>query len=154
MWTTSPDLGCNPSWQEEQPGRRGWDDDQASLHPVYEGSNGAMGKKGLRGNCAIVQDNAPPHAARDTPQFLDQHDVEVMDWPSMGPDMNPIEHVWDQISIWIQDMERPPCNLAESRQAVRQTWRAVRPRRVRTLAESMPHHVQAVLAARGGHARY
>ena len=72
-----------------------------------------------------------------------------MDWPSMGPDMNPIEHIWVQMSFWIRDKEYPPCNLAELRQAVRQAWRAVRPRRVRTLVESMPRLVRAVLAARG-----
>ena len=33
-------------------------------------------------NFVYVQDNAPPHTARDTASFLDQQDVEVMDWPA------------------------------------------------------------------------
>ena len=38
-----------------------------------------------------VQDNAPPHTARGTATFLDQQDIEVVDWPARSPDMNPIK---------------------------------------------------------------
>ena len=48
-------------------------------------------------NFVYVQDNAPPQTAHDTADFLDQQDVEVMDWAIQSPDMNPIEHVWHQM---------------------------------------------------------
>ena len=63
-------------------------------------------------NFVIGQDSAPPHVARDTVAFLDQH-VEFIDRPAMSPDMNPIEQIWDQMSTWIRDMDRPPWNRAE-----------------------------------------
>ena len=59
-------------------------------------------------NFVYVQDNAPPHTACDTAAFLDQQDVEVMDWPARSPYMNPIEHVWGQMSVWIRDMDDLP----------------------------------------------
>ena len=43
--------------------------------------------------------------------FLDQHDVEVMDWPAMNADLNPIELVWDEMSIWIRGIDCPPSNV-------------------------------------------
>ena len=58
-------------------------------------------------NFVYIQDNAPPHTAHDTAAFLDQHDVEVMDWPARSLDMKSIEHVWDQMAIWIRDMDNP-----------------------------------------------
>ena len=45
-------------------------------------------------NFVYVQDNAQSHTARDMAAFLDQQDVEVMDWSARSPDMNHIEHVW------------------------------------------------------------
>ena len=105
-------------------------------------------------NFVYVQDNAPPHTARDSVAFLDQQDVEVMDWPARSPDMNPIDHVWDQMSVWIWDMDDPPSTVAELNNAVCQAWAAVWPGRLRTLVESMPHPVRALLVARGRHTRY
>ena len=88
-------------------------------------------------NFMYVQDNAPPHTARDTAAFFDQQDVEVMDWQARSPNMNPIEHVWDQMSVWIRDLDDPQSTVAERNNAVRQTWAAVRPGRVRTLVETV-----------------
>ena len=102
-------------------------------------------------NFVYVQDNAPPHTAHDTAAFMDQQNVEVMDWPARSPDMNPIEHVWDEMSVWIRDMD---ATVVELNNAVRQAWAAVRPGRVRTLVESMPLRVRALLVARGGYTRY
>ena len=102
-------------------------------------------------NFVYVQDNARPHTGRGTAAFLDQQDVEVMDLPAWSPDMNPIEHVWDQMSVWIRDMDNPTSTVAELNNAVCQAWPAVRPGRVRTLVESMPRRVRALLVARGEH---
>ena len=40
--------------------------------------------------------------------FLQHQDVEVMDWPAKIPDMDAIEHIWDQMAIHIRDMDNPP----------------------------------------------
>ena len=135
---------------QKQPGHSGWNDEEASLHPNSEGSYATVGGRGLQTErcvsmCKTI--NSTPHVARDTVSFLDQHDIEVIAWPAMSPDMNLIEHVCDQISIWVWDMDRSPFNPAESvHQAVCQAWRAVRARRVRTQVERM----RAIPAARGG----
>ena len=86
--------------------------------------------------------------------FLDQLDVQVMDWLARSPDIKPIEHVLDQMSVWIRDMDDPPSTVAELNNAVRQARAAVRSGRVLTLVESMPRRFRALLDTRGGHTRY
>ena len=57
--------------------------------------------------------------------FLEYRDVEVMDCQAKGPDMNPIEHIWDQMAIKIRDMDKSP--TAQLCAAVTAAWDAVRP---------------------------
>ena len=56
----------------------------------YHGGEGVIGR-----SFAFVQDNAPSHIARDTGHFC----TKVMDWHTMSPGINAIEHGnWDQMS--------------------------------------------------------
>ncbi|GFS18804.1 transposable element tcb1 transposase [Elysia marginata] len=41
-------------------------------------------------NIVFQQDNARAHTARYTQQFLKQSNVQVLPWPALSPDLNPI----------------------------------------------------------------
>ena len=43
----------------------------------------------------LQDDKARPHRARIVQQFLQQNNVDHLDWPARFPDLSPIEHVWD-----------------------------------------------------------
>ena len=49
------------------------------------------------GPAILTHDNARPHVARICRQFLNRYNVNVLPWPAVSPDMNPIEHIWDYL---------------------------------------------------------
>ena len=48
-------------------------------------------------NLTSMHDNARPHSAAITGQFLEKNNVNILGWPANCPYLNPIEQVWDEL---------------------------------------------------------
>ena len=105
-------------------------------------------------NAILMHDNAPPHTAFATRTHLRNLGIPVLPWPSKSPDINPIEHIWDELERRLQARQNVPNNVGELRQALIEEWQAIPRDRVRRVICSMRRRVLAVIAANGGHTRY
>ena len=71
-------------------------------------------------NWHFIHDNAPPHTARLTRDMLEEHNIGVLDWPAMSPDLNLIENIW---SILKQAVERRgPTNVGDLKKFILEEW--------------------------------
>lgn len=100
------------------------------------------------------QDNARPHSARLSRDFLEDNDVQVLDWPPYSPDMSPIEHLWDQLKTAISRRRPRPGNRRQLIAAAQEEWDNIPQERIQTLFNSMRRRCSACVEAQGGHTRY
>ncbi len=78
--------------------------------------------------------------------------VKVMGWPSMSPDLNPIEHLWAILKRKVE--ERKVSNIYQLRDVVMEEWKRTTVATCEALVNSMPKRVKAVLENNGGHTKY
>lgn len=100
------------------------------------------------------QDNARPHAAALTTEYLNNLDVDVMPWMPYSPDLNPIEHLWDELGRRLAARHPRPTNRLMLIQALREEWARIPQATLSRLTNSMRRRCVACIATRGGHTRY
>ena len=105
-------------------------------------------------NLTFQHDNARPHVARVCRDFLNQNNVQVLEWSQYSPDLNPIEHLWDALDRRVRKRVNVQNNVAQLQLARIQEWNNIPQRTIDNLFGSMVRRVRAATAARGGHTRY
>ncbi|KAI5695706.1 hypothetical protein M8J75_002280 [Diaphorina citri] len=105
-------------------------------------------------NFVLMHDNARPHTGRCVREFLEEVNIPTLDWPAVSPDMNPIEHLWDQFKRRVRARVPAPQTVAELKMALEEEWEAIPQTSVQTLIRSMRNRLEAVIRARGGNTKY
>ncbi|KAL0830028.1 hypothetical protein ABMA28_003486 [Loxostege sticticalis] len=102
----------------------------------------------------LMHGNARCHTSRNTQQFLVDVGIRTMDWPALSPDMNTIEHLWDELKRRVRARNPAPLTVDELKAALLQEWDGIRQVTVKKLIRSMKNRMQAVIRARGGNTKY
>lgn len=103
----------------------------------------------------FIHDKCPIHTAHTVQRWFEaQDDLQLLDWPSKGADMNVTEHVWaHMVNTWDPSFERTPEQLMEHVK-VKWTYYRNRPDLIRNLVLSMPSRFESVIEKDGGWTRY
>ena len=87
----------------------------------------------------FVQDNDPKHTSKCAVKWFQDHNLKVLDWAPSSPDMNIIEHAWDELDRCLRSRNPLPRNLDELWDALVEEWGNLDLSYVRKLYNSMPH---------------
>ena len=105
-------------------------------------------------NKTFQQNNARAHTSRATRDFLQQNNVNVMNWPALTPDLNPIEHLWDDIQRRLNEEQLNTTTASELSVAFQRVWTRIPIAFTNRLVNSMYQRCAAVINAGNGHTRY
>ena len=105
-------------------------------------------------DAVFMDDNVCPHRARILDTCLRQHHVTRMDWPACSPDLNPIEHVWDQLGRAVRQRLNINSTLVDLRRYMLEEWDRLPMANLQRLIHSMRIRCDACIAAAGGATRY
>ena len=90
------------------------------------------------------QDGATCHTARNILSFLKDQGVEVMQWPSQSPNLNPIEHIWKILNEMIDKRMKDTYSYQELERVVQEEWRKLDVSKILNYIDSMPSRCKSV----------
>lgn len=102
----------------------------------------------------LMHDNARCHTAAIVQDYLSEVGIPVMRWPARSPDLNPIEHLWDEVKRRVRARDPAPTTLGDLQDAVIAEWESIPQERVVVLIRSMKDRLEDVIRARGGNTRF
>lgn len=110
------------------------------------------GRHNMPAGWRFQQDNDPKHKSKHVTDFIKRQKVKVLEWPSQSPDLNPIEHLWEELDRRIRIKNY--ANKDALYEALKNEWEKIPIDRLEKLVDSMPARCKAVINAKGYATKY
>ena len=75
-------------------------------------------------------------------------------WPSQSPDLNPIEHLWNELETRFRKKPKPAKNLKKLEALLIEEWDEIPEDAYMKLIENMPRRIEAFIASNGWPTKY
>ena len=95
----------------------------------------------------MQQGNDPKHRAHIGTHWLEEKEVELLKWPLFSPDLNPIEHMWDEVERRMK--KEKPKNETELKQSLLRVWVGIGTDITKKLVDSVPNRLNEVIRMNG-----
>ncbi|XGW34249.1 hypothetical protein V3C99_018242 [Haemonchus contortus] len=86
--------------------------------------------------------NDPKHTSRLVADFLQSKEINVMEWPSQSPDLNSIEHLWEELARRASQVAVG--NADEKFNLLPREWILIPQSKIEALIDSVPRRCKAV----------
>ena len=103
-------------------------------------------------NWVLQHDNDPKHRAHTVTKWLDEKGFERLKWPLFSPDLNPIEHIWDEVERRMRKEKAK--NEFELKQALLKVWYNIGNDFTKKWIDSVPNRLHEVIRMNGYPIRY
>ena len=100
------------------------------------------------------QDNAPIHRAQANYKYFESKKINVLDWPSLSPDLNPIENVWGILVRRVYAEGRQFNTVEDLEKAIKVEWANISIDVLKKHSSSMPNRIFDVIRLGGGKTKY
>ena len=100
------------------------------------------------------EDNALVHTAKKVVMWKQNHSIPCLPWPPQSPDLNLIEHLWDELEQRVRGCNILPKNEDELFGYLLEEWHKIPTQILENLVDSLPCHIEAVYKAKGYPSRY
>jgi hypothetical protein len=86
-------------------------------------------------------DNASVHKARSIQKWFDEIGVAELDWPAQSPDLNPIEHLWDELEHRLRARPHRPTSVSNLTDTLVAEWKQVPTSMFQHLVDCLPRRL-------------
>jgi len=83
-----------------------------------------------------------------------ENNITCLRWPAQSPDMNPIEHLWDELERRIRSYDPLPKNKEELWEILQTEWHNIDVNIYQNLVSSMSNRIAAVIQSKGNPTKY
>ena len=111
------------------------------------------GKK-RRSEVYFQQDNASLHTSVLTKDFIQRHKISTLEWPSLSPDLNPIENVWGILANMTYGGNKQYSSKQELEVAIKENWERIPSETMLKLSQTFPRRLLAVVENKGSSTPY
>ncbi|MCJ8736326.1 hypothetical protein PDJAM_G00258380 [Pangasius djambal] len=147
--------GVQDSIQRKRLAKKKWDMDRTKENrQEYKELQRRVKREFGTGPFLFQHDCAPVHKARSIKTWMTESGVGELDWPAQSPDLNPIEHLWDELERRLRARPSRPTSVCYLTNALLEEWSKIPINTLLNLVDSLPRRVEAVIAAKGGPTSY
>lgn len=105
-------------------------------------------------NWTYQHDNAPIHSARIIKTWIEEQQVQLLQWPPYSPDLSIIENVWGWLVRKVYEGGRQFEDKETLISAIKLAWSEISLNYIKKLYDSMPDRIYEVIKNKGGSTHY